>query len=218
MARAALAQLVRAPDCGSGGRWFEPTRRYHYSFNALLCQFFRLRARALASSLCGQADAPAVSPSPAEPARRLNEREPDHEETQAGTAVLPVPPRKVATAERTSPCRPTSKCPPHRGTRQHRPAECLADGVEHAAGKACCDCGSGFHARYKRMNLALTSRQFSVRSLDSPIDYPLAETSLVETSLGVGPLRSQQHAAIPLLACSCPISGHSLPNELRTNL
>ena len=26
---AALAQLVRAPDCGSGGRWFEPTRRYH---------------------------------------------------------------------------------------------------------------------------------------------------------------------------------------------
>src|SRR5882724_13710532 len=27
--RAAVAQLVRAPDCGSGGRWFEPTQLYH---------------------------------------------------------------------------------------------------------------------------------------------------------------------------------------------
>ena len=26
---AALAQLVRAPDCGSGGPPFEPGRRYH---------------------------------------------------------------------------------------------------------------------------------------------------------------------------------------------
>ena len=26
---AVVAQLVRAPDCGSGGRWFEPTRLYH---------------------------------------------------------------------------------------------------------------------------------------------------------------------------------------------
>ena len=25
---AALAQLVRAPDCGSGGPWFDPRRRY----------------------------------------------------------------------------------------------------------------------------------------------------------------------------------------------
>ena len=25
---AAVAQLVRAPDCGSGGRWFEPTQLY----------------------------------------------------------------------------------------------------------------------------------------------------------------------------------------------
>src|SRR5262245_39216901 len=27
-ARAAVAQLVRAPDCGSGGRWFESTQLY----------------------------------------------------------------------------------------------------------------------------------------------------------------------------------------------
>ena len=27
--RAALAQLVRAPDCGSGGPWFETRRWYH---------------------------------------------------------------------------------------------------------------------------------------------------------------------------------------------
>ena len=26
---AVVAQLVRAPDCGSGGRWFEPTQLYH---------------------------------------------------------------------------------------------------------------------------------------------------------------------------------------------
>ena len=26
--RAVVAQLVRAPDCGSGGRWFEPTQLY----------------------------------------------------------------------------------------------------------------------------------------------------------------------------------------------
>jgi hypothetical protein len=28
LARAVVAQLVRAPDCGSGGRWFDPTRLY----------------------------------------------------------------------------------------------------------------------------------------------------------------------------------------------
>src|SRR6476659_1017114 len=27
--QAVVAQLVRAPDCGSGGRWFDPTRLYH---------------------------------------------------------------------------------------------------------------------------------------------------------------------------------------------
>src|ERR1051325_1030090 len=27
---AVVAQLVRAPDCGSGGRWFDPTRLYHF--------------------------------------------------------------------------------------------------------------------------------------------------------------------------------------------
>ena len=27
---AALAQLVRAPDCGSGGPWFETRRWYHF--------------------------------------------------------------------------------------------------------------------------------------------------------------------------------------------
>src|SRR5215472_7956004 len=27
---AAVAQLVRAPDCGSGGRWFESTQLYQY--------------------------------------------------------------------------------------------------------------------------------------------------------------------------------------------
>ena len=38
-ARAAVAQLVRAPDCGSGGRWFESTQLYqlkrykHYIFH-----------------------------------------------------------------------------------------------------------------------------------------------------------------------------------------
>ena len=26
---AAVAQLVRAPGCGPGGRWFEPTQLYH---------------------------------------------------------------------------------------------------------------------------------------------------------------------------------------------
>ena len=26
---AVVAQLVRAPDCGSGGRWFKPTQLYH---------------------------------------------------------------------------------------------------------------------------------------------------------------------------------------------
>src|SRR5689334_11375972 len=30
-ARAAVAQLVRAPDCGSGGRWFESTQLYQVS-------------------------------------------------------------------------------------------------------------------------------------------------------------------------------------------
>ena len=27
--RAVVAQLVRAPDCGSGGRWFDPSQPYH---------------------------------------------------------------------------------------------------------------------------------------------------------------------------------------------
>ncbi len=31
---AALAQLVRAPDCGSGGPPFEPGRRYHPRSNS----------------------------------------------------------------------------------------------------------------------------------------------------------------------------------------
>jgi hypothetical protein len=26
---AVVAQLVRAPVCGTGGRWFEPTQLYH---------------------------------------------------------------------------------------------------------------------------------------------------------------------------------------------
>jgi hypothetical protein len=28
---AVVAQLVRAPVCGTGGRWFEPTQLYHYA-------------------------------------------------------------------------------------------------------------------------------------------------------------------------------------------
>ena len=28
---AVVAQMVRAPDCGSGGRWFDPSQRYHSS-------------------------------------------------------------------------------------------------------------------------------------------------------------------------------------------
>src|SRR5439155_22816351 len=28
---AVVAQLVRAPVCGTGGRWFEPTQLYHWS-------------------------------------------------------------------------------------------------------------------------------------------------------------------------------------------
>src|SRR5438105_15027194 len=32
-ARAVVAQLVRAPDCGSGGRWFESTQLYQFQFN-----------------------------------------------------------------------------------------------------------------------------------------------------------------------------------------
>src|SRR5260370_36659393 len=31
---AAVAQLVRAPDCGSGGRWFESARLYHPGFSS----------------------------------------------------------------------------------------------------------------------------------------------------------------------------------------
>ncbi len=30
---AVVAQLVRAPVCGTGGRWFEPTQLYHYKQN-----------------------------------------------------------------------------------------------------------------------------------------------------------------------------------------
>jgi hypothetical protein len=30
--RAAVAQLVRAPDCGSGGRWFDSTQLYHLKY------------------------------------------------------------------------------------------------------------------------------------------------------------------------------------------
>jgi hypothetical protein len=30
---AVVAQLVRAPDCGSGGRWFDPSQPYHFSSN-----------------------------------------------------------------------------------------------------------------------------------------------------------------------------------------
>src|SRR5215471_13132711 len=33
--RAAVAQLVRAPDCGSGGRRFESTQLYHSKINNL---------------------------------------------------------------------------------------------------------------------------------------------------------------------------------------
>lgn len=33
---AVVAQLVRAPDCGSGGRWFDPSQPYHPSFFATL--------------------------------------------------------------------------------------------------------------------------------------------------------------------------------------
>src|SRR5690606_2695620 len=28
---AVVAQLVRAPDCGSGGRWFDPSQLYHFA-------------------------------------------------------------------------------------------------------------------------------------------------------------------------------------------
>src|SRR3954471_2086271 len=30
---AVVAQLVRAPVCGTGGRWFEPTQLYHIEIN-----------------------------------------------------------------------------------------------------------------------------------------------------------------------------------------
>ena len=33
--RAAVAQLVRAPDCGSGGRWFESTQLYQHKIKHL---------------------------------------------------------------------------------------------------------------------------------------------------------------------------------------
>src|ERR1700761_8362127 len=33
--RAAVAQLVRAPDCGSGGRWFESTQLYQRAFSSI---------------------------------------------------------------------------------------------------------------------------------------------------------------------------------------
>src|SRR5208282_4428590 len=35
-ARAAVAQLVRAPDCGSGGRWFESTQLYQQRRRSVL--------------------------------------------------------------------------------------------------------------------------------------------------------------------------------------
>jgi hypothetical protein len=34
---AVVAQLVRAPVCGTGGRWFEPTQLYHH--NKIPCGF-----------------------------------------------------------------------------------------------------------------------------------------------------------------------------------
>src|SRR5258706_8492727 len=36
---AVVAQLVRAPDCGSGGRWFKPTQLYHFfqTLNSDVC-------------------------------------------------------------------------------------------------------------------------------------------------------------------------------------
>src|SRR5229473_1911196 len=36
---AAVAQLVRAPDCGSGGRWFESTQLYHSRINIISKDF-----------------------------------------------------------------------------------------------------------------------------------------------------------------------------------
>src|SRR6187551_287978 len=35
---AAVAQLVRAPVCGTGGRWFEPTQLYHSTLARRLTQ------------------------------------------------------------------------------------------------------------------------------------------------------------------------------------
>src|ERR1043166_6542307 len=39
--RAAVAQLVRALDCGSRGRWFDPTQLYH-SFSGNSCLTIRI--------------------------------------------------------------------------------------------------------------------------------------------------------------------------------
>src|SRR5450756_1634435 len=45
---AVVAQLVRAPVCGTGGRWFEPTQLYQY-FQRHLAPALRFRLPGLAS-------------------------------------------------------------------------------------------------------------------------------------------------------------------------
>src|SRR5882757_5032591 len=44
LSRAVVAQLVRAPDCGSGGRWFKPTQLYHS--HRMMRSVFQLAASA----------------------------------------------------------------------------------------------------------------------------------------------------------------------------
>ena len=39
--QADVAQLVRASDCGSEGRWFESTRLYHFSHISCFCLAIR---------------------------------------------------------------------------------------------------------------------------------------------------------------------------------
>ena len=51
---AVVAQLVRAPVCGTGGRWFEPTQLYHFS---MIRPVLRLVSLSATRSLLLDADA-----------------------------------------------------------------------------------------------------------------------------------------------------------------
>src|SRR6266404_5602367 len=56
---AAVAQMVRAPVCGTGGRWFEATQLYHLFLKLPCSEITLVRSRLVPKSACfGAAVAP----------------------------------------------------------------------------------------------------------------------------------------------------------------